>query len=102
MNAIGIAQGIRGRPWLAYPCGAFIGLAGFAVRELLMPGLTGAPFITFLPAVVIAALLAGLGPALLCAVIGAAIAALLYIERDPALTLTLYAIVAAAVSTSIP
>jgi PAS domain S-box-containing protein len=101
MNAMGIAQGLRQKPWLAYSVGVALALAGFGLRELVIPRATGLPFISFLPAVALAAFFAGAGPALLCAAIGGVIAYFLYIVHDPALSLVMYAGVSLIVSLSL-
>ena len=77
MNAMRIAQGLRQKPWLAYSVGVALALAGFGLRELVIPRAPGLPFISFLPAVALAAFFAGAGPALLCAAIGGVIASFL-------------------------
>jgi PAS domain S-box-containing protein len=101
MNAMGIAQGLRQKPWLAYSVGVALALAGFGLRELVIPRATGLPFISFLPAVALAAFFAGAGPALACAAIGGGIAYFLYLVRDPAPSLIMYAGVSLIVSLSV-
>lgn len=101
MNAMGIAQGIRQRPWLAYSIGVLLALTGFGLRELLVPGAIGLPFISFLPAIALTAFLAGMGPALLCALIGGVLADFLYMSREAFMPLAVYAAVSVIVSASI-
>jgi PAS domain S-box-containing protein len=66
MTAMGLARRMRRRPWLGYPLGLLLALAGLGARQAFFPGLMGYPFIPFLPMIVIAAFLAGFGPAMLC------------------------------------
>jgi len=101
MNAMGIAQGLRQKPWLAYSVGVALALAAFALRALAIPQPTGLPFISFLPAIALAAFFAGAGPALLCAAIGGVLAYFLYLVHDPALSLVVYAAVSLIVSLSL-
>ncbi|MFD1611806.1 ATP-binding protein [Sphingomonas tabacisoli] len=101
MNAMGIAQGVRQRPVLAYSLGVLLALAGLALREALFPHVRGIPFITFFPAVALTAFLGGVGPALVCATIGGVLAQSLFVERDPLVSMILYGAVCVIVSTSI-
>src|SRR5689334_6339419 len=53
------------RAWAGYPAAAVVVAAAYATRVALGSWLVGVPFITFFPAVMIAAVLGGLGPGLL-------------------------------------
>jgi PAS domain S-box-containing protein len=101
MDAMGIAQGLRRRPWLAYSVGAALALAGFGLRELIIARTAGLPFISFLPAIALAAFFAGAGPALLCAAIGGVIGYTLYVAHDPIVSLAVYAAISLIVSFSL-
>lgn len=57
---------LRDRPWLGYPTAALIALAALLIRFAMGPALTGFSFITFFPAVLLAAFLCGRGPGVLC------------------------------------
>jgi PAS domain S-box-containing protein len=101
MNAMGIALWVRRRTWLAYLLGAVLALAGWGVRALFLPGLTGVPFITFFPIIVLTAFVAGFGPALLCTIISAMLSGIFWVERDLALALPLFSAFAALVAFSV-
>jgi PAS domain S-box-containing protein len=62
---------VRSNPGLGYPLAFLLVCLAVAARLLGGPVLTSFPFLTFYPAIVIAALLCGPGPAALAAVLGA-------------------------------
>jgi signal transduction histidine kinase len=74
MNVIRRTQWLRERKVAAYVVA--VGLAGAALgaRWLIGPILTGFPFLTFFPAVLVAALIGGRGPGALCALLSLALA----------------------------
>ncbi|MDD2705765.1 MAG: DUF4118 domain-containing protein, partial [Acidocella sp.] len=65
---------IRERRWLSYGVALLACLAGLALRFALASVISPAPFLTFIPAIVIAALAGGLGPGLFTVVLSAALA----------------------------
>jgi signal transduction histidine kinase len=65
---------IRERPWLGYGVALLACLAGLALRFALASVISPAPFLTFIPAIVIAALAGGLAPGLFAVVLSAGLA----------------------------
>ncbi|MBS0504415.1 MAG: response regulator [Proteobacteria bacterium] len=80
MTAMGLAEPLRRTPWLGYGAALLLALAATATRLLLLHQFHGYPFLTCLPVVVLAAFLAGLGPALLCCGVSAFAAVELFSE----------------------
>jgi signal transduction histidine kinase len=58
---------LRRRRWIGYSAAIILSLASLAIRLLLGERLTGFPFLTFYPTVLIVAFLGGRGPGLLAA-----------------------------------
>lgn len=61
------SEWIRQRHWLAYSIAALLAFIAFGIRHWLGNTFVGFPFITFIPAFLIAGYLGGTGPGLVCA-----------------------------------
>ncbi len=61
--------------WMGYPGAVLIVAVAFGIRIALGSSLVGVPFITFFPAVIIAAVLGGLGPGSLAAALSVLVVA---------------------------
>lgn len=70
MGGLANFKGLRQRPLAGYALAAFAAWAAYVVRQqvdsVLPPGF---PYLTFFPAVILTAFIAGLGPGILCAVL---------------------------------
>jgi len=69
MDWIATADGIRSRPWLGFLIAIGLSLLALGIRFVVGEGLIGFPYVTFFPAVALAAFLGGLRPGVLAAVI---------------------------------
>jgi signal transduction histidine kinase len=74
MNVFRHTQWLRDRQAMAYAVAIALAGAALGIRWLIGPILAGFPFLTFFPAVLIAALVGGRGPGALCAALSLAIA----------------------------
>ncbi len=61
--------------WVGYPAAALVVAVAFGIRAALGSSLLGVPFITFFPAVIIAAVLGGLGAGILATALSALVVA---------------------------
>ncbi len=68
MSIFELTDPLRRRPWVGYGAAILLSLAALAIRLLLDERLTGFPFLTFYPAVLVTALIGGRGPGLVAAV----------------------------------
>lgn len=70
MHGLDVYRGLRGRPVAGY-CFAIAAFVGaFFLRQMLDQDLPpGFPYLTFFPAVIVTAFVAGLGPGIVCAVL---------------------------------
>ena len=80
MNILEFATDLRRKPWIAYPVAA--GLFGMAFLLHWEAGQQGFPFVTFIPAVMLSALLGGLRPGLLVALASGAAAWYFFLPHD--------------------
>ncbi len=67
MDLFLFSEPLRRRPWIAYAVAMLLALAALGIRLLIGGVLSGFPFLTFFPAVLLAAYLGGRGPGALCA-----------------------------------
>ncbi len=67
MSIFELTDPLRRRRWIGYSAAIILSLASLAIRLLLGERLTGFPFLTFYPTVLIVAFLGGRGPGLLAA-----------------------------------
>lgn len=82
MTAMQVALRMRTHRWRAYGAGVAFALVALLLRLLLLPHLHGYPFVTFLPAVVVVAFFAGMGPGMVCAGLSAIFAARVFAQVD--------------------
>lgn len=90
------AGAVRARPWLAYGAALLLFAAAFGVRLGVLDAQLGAgfPFLTFFPAIVLAAIVGGRGPGALCAMLSLAAAWYWYLSQRGTVALDLPSIVA--------
>ncbi len=80
MNLISSSQPFRAKRWPGYLLAVGLSLLALWIRFRIGPSLAGFPFLTFFPAVVIAAFLGGLGPGIVAAVLSGVLARYYLIE----------------------
>ncbi|HUW79518.1 MAG TPA: histidine kinase dimerization/phospho-acceptor domain-containing protein, partial [Acidocella sp.] len=73
---------IRERFWISYAIPVIFCLAGLLVRLGIGPHLVGAPFFTFIPAILLSAIFGGIGPGLLAVTATALLADYFFIPSD--------------------
>ncbi|MET0747567.1 MAG: ATP-binding protein [Rhizobium sp.] len=71
MDLIAETEYVRRRPWLSYPIAVAVVAVTLAIRFGLGDLISGAPFLSFLPAILIASFLGGAGPGLLASFLAA-------------------------------
>ena len=82
MTAMQLAELLRRKRWMGYGAAIALALIATGVRLIFLQQLHGYPFLTYLPAIVLAAFAAGIGPALVCAVASESLAFLLFVDPD--------------------
>ncbi|RXF73751.1 ATP-binding protein [Hansschlegelia zhihuaiae] len=80
MRLVDYADAVRSRPLVGYAVAILLTLAALALRFAIGDVLVGFPFLTFVPAFVVAAFVGGLGPGLLAAALGGLLADYYLIE----------------------
>jgi two-component system, sensor histidine kinase PdtaS len=75
-----LTQPLRRRAWLAYALAILLPLAALGVRFLIGPVLSGSPFLTFVPAVLLVAYVGGWGAGLFCATVSGLLASFYSIQ----------------------
>ena len=69
MGIFELTDPLRRRPWAGYSAAILLSLVSLAIRLVLGERLTGFPFLTFYPSVLLVAFIGGRGPGLLAAVL---------------------------------
>lgn len=94
MTAMQLAEFLRRKRWIGYGTAILLAAAATGVRLLFLQQLHGYPFLTFLPAIALAAFVAGIGPSLICAAVSEAFALLLFADPNAPSTFGPHPIVA--------
>lgn len=80
MDLLGGTDWLRQKPWMTYPLALFLVAVTFVLRVCAGDFLSGFPFLSFLPAILIASFLGGAGPGMLAALLAGFLVQQFFVE----------------------